>query len=337
MRRPDLYDAAGDARSQRRARRAAGRRWQWLREKMRVRAAEEYLRPDVIRQIERLDLKAKFIVQGFISGLHDSPYHGFSSEFSEHRKYNIGDDPKNIDWNVFGRTDKFYTKWFQAETDLDCQILLDVSESMAYGYGGVVSKLEYGIYMAAALGYLMIHQQDGVGLITFDQELTNVVPARSKRSHLVALLGVLASSLRHRPSRLAACLHRAAAALRKRSLVVVFSDLIPTDDEDQEQVIDGLRHLRYGGNDVICFQLLDHAEVTFPFEGPAQFVDVETQGLLKADADTVAAAYRQEVRDFVERYRTACQRDRMDFVQVDTSNPFDRVLLSYLRTRQKRF
>ena len=302
-----------------------------------MRAAEEYLRPDVIQEISRLDLKAKFIIQGFISGLHDSPYYGFSSEFSEHRKYTTGDDPKSIDWNVYARTDKFYIKRFEAETNLDCHILLDVSESMAYSYGGAVSKLEYAIYMAAALGYLMVNQQDAVGLITFDRDLTNVVPAASKRSHLVAILGVLASALKHRPSRLADCLHRAADLLRKRGLVCLFSDLIPADEEEQERVIEGLRHLRYRGHDVICFQVLDHAEVTFPFEGPAQFVDVESSASLRADAESVAAAYRSEVRSFVDTYSEACRRDRIDFVQVDTADPFDRALLSYLRTRQRKF
>lgn len=302
-----------------------------------MRNVEEYLRPDVIREVARLDLKAKFIIEGFISGLHDSPYYGFSSEFSEHRRYSIGDNPRHIDWKVFARTDKFYIKRFEAETNLDCHILLDVSESMAYSYGGALTKLDYGIYMAAALGYMMIKQQDNVGLITFDQEVTNVVPAKSKRSHLVAVLGVLASALKHRPSRLSECLHRAADILRKRGLVILFSDLIPAEGEDQDQVVEGLRHVRYRGHDVICFHILDHAELTFPFEGPVRFVDVESLRAVRADSDAVAAAYRQEVQDFVERYRTACRDDQIDFVQVDTADSFDRVLLSFLRTRQKKF
>ena len=302
-----------------------------------MRNVEEYLRPDVIQEVARLDLKAKFIVEGFISGLHDSPYYGFSSEFSEHRKYTVGDDLKHIDWNVYARTDKHYIKRFEAETNLDCHILLDVSESMAYSYGGVISKLEYAIYMAAALGYLMVHQQDSVGLITFDEEVTNIVPAKSKRSHLVSILGVLASGLRHRPSRLAPCLHRAADVLRKRGLVILFSDLIPAEDEDQDQVVEALQHIKYRGHDLICFQLLDHAEVTFPFEGPTQFVDVESLRALKADPEALAASYRRELRQFIERYRDACRKDNVDFVQVDTSDSFDRVLLSFLRTRQTRF
>jgi len=302
-----------------------------------MRNVEQYLRPDVIQEIGRLDLKARFIIEGFVAGLHDSPYYGFSSEFSEHRKYAIGDEPKHIDWKVFARTDKFYIKRFEAETNLNCHILLDVSESMAYSYGGVITKLEYAIYMAAALGYMMLHQQDNVGLVTFDERVTNVVPAKCKRSHLVAILGVLASALQHRPSRLAACLHQAADIMRKRGLVILFSDLIPAGDEDQQQVIDGLQHLSYRGHDVICFQLLDHAELTFPFDGPMRFVDVESSRSLRADAQAVRPAYRREVRDFVERYRSACRSANIDFVQVDTSESFDRVLLSFLRARQKKF
>ncbi len=302
-----------------------------------MRAAEEYLRPDVIQEIARLDLKAKFIVQGFIAGLHDSPYYGFSSEFSEHRKYTVGDDPKNIDWQVFARTDKYYIKRYQAETNLNCHVLLDVSESMAYSSGKGLNKLEYGTYMAAALGYLMLNQQDSVGLVTFDEDLTNVVPARSKHSHLVAILGVLASSLRHRPSRLTFSLHRAADMLKRRGLVVLFSDLVPSPGEEQEDVIDGLRHLRYVGHDVVCFQLMDHAEITFPFSGPMLFEDMETDAKANADALAVAEGYRREIRSFIDTYAEACRQDGIDFEQVDTADPFDRVLLSYLRSRQKRF
>jgi len=302
-----------------------------------MRAVEEYLRPDVIQEVARLDLKARFIVEGFISGLHDSPYYGFSSEFSDHRKYTAGDDPKHIDWKVYARTDRLYIKRFQAETNLDCNLLLDVSESMAYGYGGVITKMEYGIYMAAALAYMMVHQQDNVGLVTFDEEPTNVVPPRSKRSHLAALLGVLASALRHRPSRLAYSLHRTADLMRRRGLVVLFSDLIPAGGETQDDIIEGLQHIRYRGHDLVCFHLLDHAEVTFPFQGPVQFVDVESLDTVRADADAVARAYREEVQRFIERYRDVCVDERIDYVSVDTADSFDRVLLSFLKARQAKF
>ncbi len=303
-----------------------------------MRAVEEYLKPEVIQKVGRLDLKARFIVEGFISGLHDSPYHGFSSEFSDHRKYTPGDEPKFIDWKVYARSDRLFIKRFEAETNLDCNILLDVSESMAYSYGGVITKLEYGIYMAAALGYLLIHQQqDNVGLVTFDEDVTHIVPARSKRSHLAAILSVLTSSKRGRPSRLPHSLHRAADQLANRGLVILFSDLLPAEGEEQEEIINGLQHLRFRGHDLICFQLLDHAEVTFPFQGPVRFVDVESEQTARADANAVAEAYRKEIGQFIERYRKACLDAQIDYVLVDTSHSFDEVLLSFLKARQARF
>jgi uncharacterized protein (DUF58 family) len=307
------------------------------REMTALRAAEEYLRPEVIQEVQRLDLKAKFIVEGFISGLHDSPYHGFSSEFSEHKRYNVGDDLKHIDWKVYGRTDRLYIKKFEAETNLTCNVLLDVSESMEYNYGGVISKVEYATYMAAAFGYLMVHQQDNVGLITFDEEVTHVAPARSKQSHLVDLLALLARARRHKPSRLAHCLHRSAEAIQRRGLVILFSDLIPAEDEAPSEVIDGLVHLKYMGHEVVVFHILDHAELTFPFDGPTRFVDTESLKMVTADPQAVAEGYRQEVREFVEDYRERCREAGIDFVDVDTADSFDRVLLAYLRARQSRF
>jgi hypothetical protein len=302
-----------------------------------VRAAEEYLRPDVIQEVARLDLKAKFIVEGFIAGLHDSPYYGFSSEFSEHRRYNVGDDLKNIDWNVFGRTDKLYVKRFEAETNLSCNILLDVSESMEYCYGGAISKLEYSTYMAAAFGYMMVMQQDNVGLITFDDEVTHVAPPRSKRSHLVALLGLLTSAPRHHPTRLVHCLHRAAGMIARRGLVILFSDLVPAEDEELEAVFSGLQHLKYCGHDVVCFHVLDHAEITFPFEGPTRFVDTETLQTLRAEPEAVAASYRGELQGIIEYFRARCRDADIDFCQVDTAESFGRVLLTYLHARQAKF
>ncbi len=302
-----------------------------------MRAVEEYLRPEIIQQVARLDLKARFIVEGFVAGLHDSPYYGFSSEFSDHRKYTPGDDPRSIDWRVFARTDRFYVKRFEAETNLDCNILLDASESMAFASGGSVSKMDYGICVAAALGYMMVHQQDNVGLVTFDSDLTNVVPPRSKRSHLAAILGVLASSLRHQPSRIGHCLHRAAGVLRRRGLVILFSDLVPGEGETADDVLQGLGHLRYREHDLVCFHVLDHAERTFPFRGPVRFVDVESHAAARTDAESVASAYRDEIRALVARYRSFCLDERIDFVDVDTTDSFDRVLLSFLRARQARF
>ena len=299
---------------------------------------EEYLRPDIIQKVARLDLKARFIVEGFLSGLHRSPYHGFSTEFSEHRKYTIGDDPKTIDWSVYARTDRHYVKKFEAETSLNAYLLVDVSESMAYRYReGTMTKLDYSICIAAAMGYMMLSQQDAVGLTTFDERVIESVPARSRRAHLAGIIGALSRSLQHRPSRLGACLHRVAEMLRRRGLVILLSDLIPAPDESLEDVMAALEHLRYRGHDVICFHVLDHAELTLPYDGPTRFIDSETQAQLKVHPGAVREEYRREIEAFIELFRRRCAEARIDYVQVDTSLSFDSVLIPYLVARKSRF
>jgi len=295
--------------------------------------AEKYLRPEVIQQVERLDLRARFIVQGFLSGLHRSPYKGFSTEFSEHRRYSHGDDPKDIDWRVYARTDRFFVKRFQAETNLRCYLVLDASESMAYTYRQKFTKLDYAICLAASLGYLMIHQQDAVGLITFDEEPTGFLPAKSKRAHLSNILGMLARAHRRRRTNLPLALHSVAELIPKRSLVIVFSDLLA----EQSAVIESLHHIRYRGHDVIIFQVLDEAEAGFPFRRLTRFVDPETGEYLDVDARAVRDSYLGEIETFVDYYRRRCYEAHIDFVQVDTSMGFDHALLSYLANRKARF
>src|SRR4051812_30504462 len=189
-------------------------------------APEKYLRPEVIRQVARLDLRAKFIVEGFLQGLHASPFHGFSVEFSEHRRYVPGDDLKDLDWSVVARTDKYYLKKFQAETNDTGYLVMDLSASMAYTYRQELTKSEYGVCLAAALGYLMIHQQDPVGLVTFDTQIRAALPPRSKRTHLGNILAVLAGLKPTGPTAIAPCLHQLAAMVRGKSLIMVFSDLL---------------------------------------------------------------------------------------------------------------
>src|SRR5437660_5828505 len=188
--------------------------------------AEKYLRPAVIRQVSRLDLRARFIVEGFLQGLHASPFHGFSVEFSEHRKYVPGDDLKDLDWNVLARTDKYYLKKFEAETNVTGYLAMDLSASMAYTYRQELTKFEYAICLAAALGYLMIHQQDPVGLVTFDTRIQTSLPPRSKRTQLGNILSVLANLKPSGATDVAPCLHQLAAMIRSKSLIMLFSDLL---------------------------------------------------------------------------------------------------------------
>ena len=295
--------------------------------------AEQFLRPEVIQSVARLDLKAKFIVEGFIAGLHDSPYHGFSTEFSEHRKYVHGDDLKDIDWNVYARTDRYYVKKFQAETNLSCYLVVDVSESMMYRYGKGLTKLEYATCLAASLGYLMTKQQDAVGLVTFDEDVTAFLPPKSKRGHLTAVIGALSRAPAGRETRLPESLHHTAELLRDRGLVVLFSDLLC----DLDPLLDSLHHFRYRGHDVIVFHVLDEAEAKFPFEGPTRFQDVEGSDEVTVDSRAVRRAYLDELRKFTEALEARCSETQIDYVQVDTSVGFDKVLMSYLMARRARF
>ncbi len=225
--------------------------------------AEKFLKPEVIRQVSRLDLRAKFIVEGFLAGLHASPFHGFSVEFSEHRKYTAGDNIADIDWNVFAKTDRFYIKKFQAETNLTGYLVMDLSGSMGYTFRQELTKFEYGVSLAAALAYLMVHQQDPVGLIAFDQKVIKSLAPRSKRSQLGNILSLLAQLEPTGETEIAKSLHQVAGMLRHRSLVMIFSDLLA----DPDPVLKALYRLRHAGHDIIVFHILDEAEVLFPFEG----------------------------------------------------------------------
>lgn len=294
---------------------------------------EKYLRPEVIHQVARLDLRAKFIVEGFLSGLHASPFQGFSVEFSEHRKYVPGDDLKDIDWSVFAKTDKYYIKKFQAETNVTGYLVMDLSASMAYTYRQELTKFEYGICLAAALGYLMIHQQDPVGLVTFDTRIQTSLPPRSKRTHLGTILSVLANLKPSGTTDVAGCLHQLAGMIRSKSLVLVFSDLLT----DPEPVLQALHHLRHRGNEVILFQILDEAEVHFPFAGLIEFEDVESPERLTIDAQGMRLDYLEAIRGFQEQYRAECAKMNVDFVPIDTSVSFDKALLQFLIQRTRRF
>ena len=295
--------------------------------------AEKYLKPEVVRQVARLDLRARFIVEGFLAGLHDSPYHGFSVEFSEHRRYVPGDDLRLIDWTVYAKTDKFYIKKYEAETNLQAHLLVDMSASMDYSYRGGMTKLDYAVCLAASLAYMMINQQDAVGLITFDERLRAYLPPHSRRSQLTNILTELTRTAPRGRTGLADVLNEAAQLIRRRGLVILFSDLLT----DPEPVYQGLHHLRFRGHDVILFHILDEAEADFPFEGPVRFEEVETGQRLVVDPLSVRAGYLAELARFIEGFRTTCHRARIDYVQVDTSLTFDKALMSFLAARKARF
>jgi len=294
--------------------------------------AEKYLKPEVIRQVARLDLRAKFIIEGFISGLHASPFHGFSVEFSEHRKYTSGDNISDIDWNVYAKTDRFYIKKFQAETNLTGYLVMDLSGSMGYTYRQELTKFEYGVSLAAALGYLMIHQQDPVGLVAFDREVRQSLAPRSKRSQLGNILSLLSKLEPGGETAIGRSLHQVAGMIRHRSLVMLFSDLLG----EPAPILRALHRLRHAGHDVIVFHILDEAEALFPFEGMLELEDNETQERLLVDAEGIKADYLEEVAAFRASYRKECLGARIDYVPLHTGMPFDKALMGYLLSRQGR-
>ena len=295
-------------------------------------SVEKYLKPEVINQIKRLDLRAKFVVKGFLQGLHASPFHGFSVEFSEHRRYAPGDDPKDIDWLVFAKTDKYYVKKFEAETNITGYLVMDLSQSMGFTHRQELTKFDYSICLAASLAYLMVHQQDPVGLITFDEQIRDVLPPKSKRTQLGTILGLLAKLKPTGPTEIAKSLTQVASMFRHKSLVMLFSDLLA----EPGPVFQALRRLRHRGHDVILFHVLDEAEVNFPYDGMIEFEDPETGEKVTVDASGYRRDYKSELDAFRALYKKECFQTGVDYVPLDTSMQFDKALLEYLVSRRNR-
>ena len=291
-----------------------------------------FLDPAVIARLGSMELKARTVVEGFLSGLHRSPYKGFSVEFAEYREYIPGDDLSTLDWKVYARSDRHYVKKFEEETNLECHLLLDVSASMAYRGGGAMSKVEYGSVLAASLAYLMHRQRDATGLIQFDEKITGRLPASSRAGHLHSILLALEKVTPGSKSDVARPLHQLADALSKRSLAVLISDLL----DDPETVIRGLLHLRFRGTDVIVFQVLDPHELQFPFRGASRFTDVESALEITADPLRVRDGYLAALSALRARYDKELRSAGIDFLTLDTSKPLDFALLAYLDTRARR-
>jgi uncharacterized protein (DUF58 family) len=291
-----------------------------------------FLDPAVIARLGSMELKARTVVEGFLSGLHRSPYKGFSVEFAEYRQYLPGDDLSTLDWKVYARSDRHYVKKFEEETNLDCHVLLDISASMAYRGGAAMSKVEYGSVLAASLAYLMNRQRDATGLIEFDDRIRGRLPASARPGHLHAILLALEKVAPGAKSDVGRPLHQLADALGKRSLVVLISDLL----DDPDNIVRGLKHLRFRGTDVIVFQVLDPHEIHFPFRGAARFTDVESDDVVTADPDRVRESYLEAMASLRARYEKELRGAGIDFLSLDSSKPLDFALLAYLDTRAKR-
>jgi len=290
-----------------------------------------YLTPEMVTRLKSMSLTARSVVEGFISGLHRSPYHGFSVEFAEHREYSPGDNPRYIDWLALARSDRYYVKQFEEETNLRCYILLDTSGSMGYGSGEGHTKFEYGCYLAASLAYLMVQQQDSVGLVTFDNEIRRHIPPRGTMVHLNVLLRALEQVEPGEPTRVSNIFHHLAETIHKRGLIVIISDLY----DDEKEVMRALRHFRHKHHEVIIFHLLDRAELELPFERLTQFVDMETAQRLQVDPRYVREEYLGQIENFINGYRRDCSESRVEYIVTDTSVPYEVMLTAYLGRRKR--
>ena len=289
-----------------------------------------YLDPAVIARLGTIDLKARTIVEGFLTGLHRSPYKGFSVEFAEYRQYLPGDDLANLDWKVFARSDKHFIKKYEEETNLTCHLLLDVSRSMGYG-SGEITKLQYGSYLTGALAYLMHRQRDSFGLIEFDDRIAALLPASARAGHLRAVLLALERIKMGTRTNVAKPLRDLAAAVRKRGMVVLVSDLL----DDPAAVLEGLKHFRIRGTDVIVFHILDPYELQFPFEQAARFRDMETEEEVAAVPGTIRADYIEKIQGLIAFYRHELGVAGIDYCLLETSQPLELGLMAYLMTRRK--
>jgi uncharacterized protein (DUF58 family) len=292
---------------------------------------QRYLDPVTLAKVRGLELQARLLVEGYLSGMHKSPYHGFSVEFAQHREYVPGDDIKHVDWKVYGRTGKYFLKQYEAETNLVLWLLVDVSESMQYA-SGPVSKYDYACMTAAALAYLTLQQQDSVGLVTFDDQVRRFVRPTTQPSHLKEIVHVLNQGTTKQKTSLAPIFHEVAERIARRGIVVVFSDMF----DDVPALLAGLQHLRYKRHEVIVFHVMDGAELDFPFQEATLFRGLEELPELLTDPRSLRRGYLTEVRNFISELQRGCRGQNMDYVQLRTDAPLSVGLSSYLALRLAR-
>ncbi len=290
-----------------------------------------FLDPTVIAKLSSISLKATYIVEGTIAGLHKSPYHGFSVEFSEHREYVEGDEIRHIDWKLYGKSDKYYVKQFEEESNLRCYLLLDSSNSMGYSSDGKMTKLEYGSYVAASLAYLMVKQGDAVGFMTFNEDIADFVPPRSTLSHIRVIHDKLENLKPSKKTNISKALTDLAKNIKRRGLIIVISDLF----DDPKRVLDSLKHFRYRKHEVVVLHILDTAELEFPFSDFILFEDMESDLKVMADSKAIRNEYLSRIRAFIDELRDNCRKNRIDYALFNTSTPLDATLATYLLRRNK--
>ena len=293
---------------------------------------QRFLDPQTLASLEGLDLQARMVVEGYVAGMHPSPYHGFSVEFAEHREYVPGDDIRHIDWKVWSKTDKLYLKQYEEETNLLSYLLLDTSESMAYASGDNVTKLQYAQFIVAALAYMILQQQDSVGLVVFDDAVRRYLKPGGQASQLKEVLHLLDVTPAREKSDLGVVFNELAERFKKRGVVAVFSDMF----DDVSRIINGLKHFRHRRHEVIVFHILDPAELEFPFRETTLFKGLEEMPAILTDPHALKRAYQAEVKSFLKELEKACRMADIDYVPLRTDQSLDIALSSYLASRSAR-
>ncbi|MFQ6678363.1 MAG: DUF58 domain-containing protein [Fidelibacterota bacterium] len=291
---------------------------------------KKYLQPETVAKLDNMALRARLVVEGYIIGQHKSPYHGFSVEFAEHRAYGPGDEIRHIDWKLYGKTDRYYVKQYEEETNLRSYLLLDCSQSMSYK-SGVITKLDYASYLSAALSYLMLNQRDGVGLILFDEKIKKFIPPRSTPSHLNTILKNLEKPEGGSDTKIGSVLHTMAERIKKRGMVILISDLI----DNQDDILKGLKHFRHNKQEVILFHILDRMELDFDFNVRTRFKDMESGETLTTEPWQIKSDYKELIMSIQQSYRKRCREQLIDYVPLFTDQNLDIALNGFLNKRQK--
>lgn len=292
---------------------------------------KNFLDPKIISRIGSLDLRARLVVEGFMVGLHKSPYHGFSVEFSQHRPYMQGDNLRSVDWRVFGKTEKYFIKQYEEETNLRSYIILDSSKSMSYSSDKIISKIDYAKTLVAALSYLMIKQQDAVSLTIYSDKINKHLPPKSSNAYLQQILRELVEIETSSKTNTADSLNSVAEKIKRRGLVIIISDFF----DDVDKTLKAIKHFAYQKNEVIIFQILDPLERSFGFGKDAIFKDLETDEELTTQPYQIQKAYQQAMNEFTNKIKRECLNSNFDYNLLDTSTPFDKALFSYIQKRSR--
>ncbi|MDA7949901.1 MAG: DUF58 domain-containing protein [Pirellulaceae bacterium] len=290
--------------------------------------SKRFLHPEAIQRIARLDIRAKHIVEGFLSGLHRSPYFGQSVEFAQHREYVPGDDLRHVDWKVWAKQDRLYIKQYEEDTNFRCLMVVDVSESMQYG-SGALNKYEYACTVASSLAYLILRQQDAVGCVTFDEKVRSKVPVSNRQNHIFPLIEALNVNLPADKTEMSAVLQEVAETYPRRGVVIIVSDCFA----DVESLVKGIRLLRQRGHDVMLFHILDDEELEFSFNGPIRFEGLEMEMALNCNPRALREGYLEALYDFLEDLRHQCAQNACDYMLIKTSDPLDAALAKFFTNR----